>query len=633
MVCICWMAWSMAAAAAFQAAADDAPSAFSSVFGDSVVCAVSGNGGLTVGLSNAGDVAACQWPSPGYYDQLDTHRRAAASAASPPRGVGWGLRSDGETNWIRGEGWTFAQTLPLSPAPIIETTCERANSELTVKQTTFVHHADDILLLHVSVSGAKESDVLCFYANFAPTTRLVPEIPVADWLFDVSNAFAVFASGDPLRIYHFRPERPGARDWERLREAVSKGTLPRDAVDFGAGTWIAYQAATPAAAQAGDSALAFALGSGSEPFETWVRVAFGKTREQVDALLDGMKDAAFTELAAVTAAHWQERLRAAAPSPTGDPSSANCLTTLLELTDRSSGAVVESPVAYPPLALDSPRQAYWTTRALDLAGFHDIAERHTTFFANAVRTTDSPGAPAGSVPAALYTDGTQAIPELALDAGAAAWVLAAIGQHAQFLEDSARKAYLESIWATAERCAEFLAAWTAESAATPLLSFDPERYREAPAQDVLPIAFMGLESALEIAAALGIPAPPEWRKQKQELNVLLLARYARQVPGETQQEPFPPGLAETLDRVLPPSEERDARWLAQLEQAQGKRALQLLCDLTLAWRSKPEKLAKLRPLREPTIAKTPETQPPNAQTAAWTYIVLGTGYETRPDQP
>ena len=638
-----------------------------SLFGQPDITAVTGNGALTVGLNSYGCITACQWPSPGFYVQLDyrssTGAAGTAKLASMP-GVLWGVRTAGETQWLYGEPWASTQRLAWPPSPIIETTCRRPDSQLTVSQVAFVHPTLDLLAMRVTVSGVSDSPALYFYADFAPCTRLVPEVPVADWMFNARDDFAIFADGDPVTVYHFRPHQPGAEDWARAEQALVAGTLARQAGDFAQGTWIGYttpervaalqcgnEGTTAAAfqqASAGslenaqaavglaDSALSLVPARHGSSFEACVYVAFGRNRNEVDNVLQQARAASSSKLLGETVSHWRERMRGAARPDTDDPAlqvwARGCVAAVLQHTDRATGAIVRCPTFRPPSALDEPRQGYWTTLALDLAGFHDLAEQHTLFYRDAIRVTDMAGAPLGSLPAALYADGTEAAPHVILELDAAAWMLASFWRHALFLEPEQRGDYLAEVWGAAELAATFLATWSDVRTGVPPLSFDPERGRDTRAAAWLLASFMGLDSALQIAETLGVDAPPEWRERRQELNVLILIQCVGDGTRPAQTEIIPPGYAEVATALLRESEERDTRLLAELEKAEGCRAAQLLCDMALSWRQKPEKLAQLRPLVKTAVSRALKTANqddpvfPDALTAALAYVGVMMAY-------
>ena len=650
------------------------------LFGPADISAATGNGGLTVCVNPYGRISGCRWPSPSYHDQLDYQtcngsdssryltREAPDLGVKPWHGVMWGLRVDGETRWLTGLPWVATQRYVDPTTPSVETVLRWPGSDLTATQTVFVHPKLDLLIAQVTVQGCRETPTVFWYANFAPCTRLIPELPLADWAFDPLNDFAVFADETGTAVYHFRPRQPGAATWAQAERWASEGALGRGAASFGEGVWIGYRGAQSVAElqcgtvgsidsafrQAtegrlqGDTAavgqcsacLALIPEQQGESYRATVYVAFGAKRGAVDATLRYAGATGYADLARETRAFWERRV-APATLPASDDERLldmcrRCLVTIMLAMDRSTGAIVRCPSTQPPLALDWPRHGFWTTLALDMAGYRALAEQHTRFYCEAVRRKSARGKPRGSLPSACYANHAEGLPHVVLESQAAAWMLAAFWRHALFLDVEARRAYLESIWDTAELAAEFLVSWADSRTGAPLHSFHADRLRDARSIQLLLDTHMGVDSALSIAGALGRTYPPAWRERRSQLEALVKFDC---ISGQWELgEPIPFGLAEVAATVMPVSKHVEDEWLAALSERRGYRAARALCDIALAWRGKPDKLSQLQPLLIPVLDRAlrnglqtghEETNTPvfpDALTAALAYIAAMVAY-------
>ncbi len=666
------MTWRLIILLTIAAAAHGAaPDPLGGILGSTDASAVTGNGGLTVTVNPSGRVTGCRWPSPGYFDQL-TYDPASDTLS---QGLLWGVEVDGQAKWLTGALWRSEQRYASKNAPIIETVSTSPDSPLQVTQTAFVHPKLDVLVLRIAVRGLTKSPRFLWYANITPCTRLIPEWPFADGALDATNDFAVFAADEGKTIYHFRPEKPHSMHWRTAREFIeTQATAEEWASAFRDGVWIAYGSPEPVTAyqcgvdgkassafmQANAGAMAnnaAAVGQcdsaltiqGQKMGDTYVAtllLAAGEDQAAAAKLLDQATTKAYDTLRQETEEAWSKRLGTASlPAFSAPPLQAiakQCLITLLTAQDKQTGGMVRVPVAQPPLALDWPRHGAWATYALDLAGYHSLAEKHTLFYAEAVRAQGAPGKPTGSLPAAVYTDGQDALPHLILDTDATAWTLWSFWQHAEQLPADKRTAYTEKIWNAADLSGTFLTSWADGHTRQPLHSFNPEALRDTQGTELLITASMGVGNALRIADALGHERT-DWRARKTEIDDLLRSCCLDPQEGWTQERPIPYWPAEILPKSHAAWDAITARDLARLETLSGTEALRTVCNVALLWRGDPDKCASLRPVLDRTLervlycgrpveANQDGISPivPDALHAALAYIALDAVYSAAP---
>lgn len=541
----------------FAASGEDTLDRWEAIFGPPDVSRISGNGGLTVGVNSQGRITSCRWPSPGYHDQLTyrTISRSLPELGVPPwHGLQWAVRLDNSVIWLH-DTQDPIQAYAGDGSTVIESRC-CLRPGIYALQSLFVHPDKDLLVTRLEIADIAESPHAYWFANLTPCTRLIPELPLRDWAFDALNDFAVIADQERHIVYHFRPERIGSSDWARARDLADRNAPIQEWTAFGDGVWIGWapeatwqgiQCATDESPEAADAQIArgkldgrqCAVGachSVIEPvtmrsgnaWETTLFLAFGRNQEQVTSLITYAREKGYTKLRDETETYWAAWLAKRGLSPRTPLCAvrSRALLTLAQATDRITGAVVYAPITQPPLAVDCPRLGAWITLALDLSGDHDAAERHLRFYLNALRGENRRPKPRGSLAAAYFTDGSEAVPHPILDAEAVAWMLSSVWRHSRSLEPGSGLTYLASVWKPVSIAADFLAEWTDSGGGPPFPSFDPAVLRDRRSSVQLLHSFMGLASAMNIAAALGENQIDDWSRRCRELEEQIRAHFA-----------------------------------------------------------------------------------------------------------
>jgi len=566
-----------------------------------------GNGALTLSADSSGRVTACRWPSPGGPNHL----------VDQPEALTWGIRLAAAED-IR---WLEKGTSATEKWPIIRR--DDKIDAISVSESLYVHPERDILAASILLQGTNVPPELFWHAAFAPCTRNAPELPLLNDLFHFLDGFAVYTT-DGKTFFHFRPANPGSQEWNSAARLV-RDALPRDAwKDFGEGVWIAcgspnliaawqsgangpLAASRPlaqrrilesnsAAAGGGTNCLmAITPVSGASGHQATIYAAFATTREEAANNLQYALQ--HHETFQIECRQWWERHLAAAKLPSGlDPAlHAQCRRDIVTLTlaANRSGAIMCGPLDTPGGRLDWPMQSAWITYALDLAGYAAIAENHIRFCAAAIRHESRPGAPAGSVPLALQHNGTDGIPSLALQPAATAWILASAWKHAALLEEESRRKMLQPLWPSFQEAADFLARWADQRNKEPLPAFDPAKCHDARQEDALLTTYMGVDSALKIAAALDETPSEEWKQRLTELDVLIRLRHVGEGWRWNSTTLLPFWYSEFAAIKLP---DWSPVVTQRINQPGTQPALADLCDAALVYRANPPLLATLGPL-------------------------------------
>lgn len=222
--------------------AQAAPDLVELAFGAGNVNAALGNGGLTLGISQLGEVSVLTWPSPSYTDQLlhlgsnalDRHE-ASTLMAHPAMGATLVLvlTTPGGQRVEHLTTWPVTQRYPDPLAPRVETTYESETLGLRVTVHDLVRPDADVWVRHIEVVRQSDSPVpagstltLIAYHNLSPTLSRVPQLPLADWAMDAYNDYAALWDEDTQQLTHFRPAGHG--DLDELLDLVS-----RPPIDYG----------------------------------------------------------------------------------------------------------------------------------------------------------------------------------------------------------------------------------------------------------------------------------------------------------------------------------------------------------------------------------------------------------------
>jgi len=520
-----------------------------------------GNGGLTASFSFTGRVASIHWPSPGYYDQITYSIKTDATGhpfIPEGHGLSWATRREDGFEW---EVMENIEEGMLHTAEVGRYAYPQAGERPgclvgcgghTGTPLFFIHGDRDILVARFRPESAVDPSKVYWFANFTPCTRLIPEAPVADSIFDFANDFAVFTPDNGRTIVHFRPLDVRGVDWDEARRLALLGGDAPEWQEFDEGVWIAQSPDRPPTAfQCGvsgtvssafrqiesgtlegqtaavgdcDSAFEFTCGpppEGKEADPVTVFIAFGKTYGEAIDALDYARKSGYDTLLEEATLRLTDNLKSLGTTTNW----ANILfQVLLTCMDGETGALVRMPLANPALHVDIPRHGVMSAYVLSLAGRHELVRKRIDFYLNALRTESSPGRPAGSIAAGLYANGEEAVPHTILDVDAVGWVLWLCHHHAENLDSSERSAFIESTWAKIELAAEFLASWADPRTGLPRTAFNPKKLRDDQSPGLAIHTYMGLESALALATLKG-QERPEWRKRMQELENVIRARY------------------------------------------------------------------------------------------------------------
>jgi len=482
-----------------------------------------GYGGLTVGVEGDGTVSVLRWPGPGSPNQL-----SGRGGDGGRRGGRWEVFVDGA--W-RATGAASREGF----GGMLRTKTTVPETSLQVTQVDFVVPERSLFVSRLEMTGSNDAPRIRWVGGFSPATRHVPQLPVGGSPLDVARDFAAFVDGDT--VWHFRPEDLSMTAWARAERFAATGATPEQWASFDRGVWIAAEAGPGNRAAGfgtgrvragglsesavGDvySVIEPIVGSERGVHTAWVVVSLGGTmaaaREnlppaEVDPI--GLFDERYTMPEVVRVRNRLEGFDGRAVE--------RLATTLFQRWDRATGRFVRNAAGDPKPARDYPRYGAWIAVSLDALGFKGLARARIAAYLDAIRLTDGPRRPYGSMPESFYTDGVEGSPYFVVDVQATARVLWAADRIARGMTPEKRRVFLRTHREAIAAGAEFLVAWRDPRSGVPLWSPDPVAYADAATRQRIFDAFAGISGAIRMMEAVGTAAPEAWEQRRVALRAL-----------------------------------------------------------------------------------------------------------------
>ncbi|MAD61332.1 MAG: hypothetical protein CMH49_07465 [Myxococcales bacterium] len=234
------------------------------IFGASNVNAITGHGGLTLGVSAEGDLSVMTWPSPSYNDQLsyissnrDDARLIERFGASSGSGLTLGMVNEVDgalsVTWFRDQSqWTVEQSYGPNDGVNIHMRAESTDGLWRVSWIYAVEpnlEAEGVVIqCRVQWLGSLNRQPrtwLMTSVNLAPmpASHRIPALPLADWGLDGRNDFAAMYDEARGEVLHFHPEDQGAiraplellrpivlnfESWQALQDRLESGDFDSD---------------------------------------------------------------------------------------------------------------------------------------------------------------------------------------------------------------------------------------------------------------------------------------------------------------------------------------------------------------------------------------------------------------------
>ncbi|MBI1746688.1 MAG: hypothetical protein HYR55_08880 [Acidobacteria bacterium] len=560
---------------------------------------ISGNGGLSAGFSAQGELTVLRWPSPSYYDQVNYKTSHACDARQQPRlgarenmGSFAGLffmTRDGAraVSWLRDADWRHEQLYHRDDSNVLVTISTHPILRLQVTTSNWVFPSLDLLAWHFEIEKLPDSPIveanLVYFENLAPSLAKIPYIPLADWLLDDLNDYAVLYDSRRDAMLHFRPRAMDLRKLtplltgehqelqqevnqfiDRLRSSLGEGVYIAIGGDFESAEhqagydersewprllgWThtaedAFRNAadgrlsnSPMAGSRSNSAMTARLTfneQGKADVTVYLAVSdFPDGEQGAFALLDYARSRAWSDHRLSSESWWSQWLRRARLPNTDDQEvlalAKRSLIVMKTAQDARTGAIVASISTQPPYAEDWPRDGAFINYALDAAGYTEMVTFHNQFYVRAQRRG---GFLPGTFEMNYYADGVPGGPIFfEIDnTGLALWSL---WEHYNFLSDAVEKEnYLASIYPTLKRGADALASCRDPLTRLQCYAFEDDIPRlQQNLQGALTV-HLALRSALAAGAVIGEDEAvlQKWQDRLEELQAAILLRlYDRQ---------------------------------------------------------------------------------------------------------
>jgi hypothetical protein len=545
-------------------------------YGPTDIGATVGNQRLSVGVNPQGTLSVLRWPSPSYYDQLryfTVDRALPRLGLQPNEGAFSGLRvrlRDGrrETLWLR--DLASRQYYAGEDSDTVVTRFRSRRHRLLLELDDVVPQSADVLMRRHVLRLGRRSPVravrLISFANLNPTASKTRFIPTEDWCAEVDGTdVARYVPTADAIVYEIAETDQSLLQRRSVAVAMGASRLT-SAHHVGADRYTGHRSTSggPESAydDAGDGLLSGngALGPAevdaaiSMPLTrrrpVTVTLAAGPDSRSALALLERYRRRSPVREARAkrrSYLRWLRRARLPRRAPRSVRRlSKRALISLRQATDEHAGrggdkvAIVASIATQSPYGEDWIRDGAFFNEALADIGHPELVERHNYFYAEVQHTLEE-GAPPGS-PLTIcqqptpdgnwvinnYADGPEGgpIPWEIDEAGFGLWTLWRHYERAP----GARRAYLERIYPTIRRTAEFLVAYrdplTGLTPSTACEDDHPTPQGPQPTMHGSGPVLLAMRSAAAAAEALGRGADARrYRARAAELEAAIDRRH------------------------------------------------------------------------------------------------------------
>jgi Secretion system C-terminal sorting domain len=422
------------------------------------------------------------------------------------------------TTWLKDDSWTHTQYYKTDTSPIIITDYYNSSLQLTVKSTDFVVPNQDSFVRKFNISWANSSLIqnakIVFVANMAPCNKNPNFEPNQDWVNDQNNGFSNTYFAPKGQFVSFIPNA-GAANASLIPNIFSTQTAIDTFVnnidtlfpslnsnyntlslltvkdihcviganrmpishgmesDYGAPQTLPTNMIPNGQSTSVNAAMLFNiydvnLANASNSDEIIFQFAFGPKHQLAQNIYDSVFTTNVNTLISNVQTHWQNKLATATIPQTGDAIMQKNLKRILVNTfvaiNRGSGSIGSSVCSsQPAYSQQWVRDAAIMGYMLDCAGYKQEAENQAQFFNNVQRTAFGQDCQfpannecyAGTWSQCYYADGR---PSWAYDfeideVGWGVWMLYA---HSTFLSGTQKTTYLNSVYPSIKRGANFL---------------------------------------------------------------------------------------------------------------------------------------------------------------------------------
>ena len=515
---------------------------------------------------------------------MDFLEHVNASLPNMGGAVGLRIREQEQTRvvWLRDQALFTSSSGYLSDDDVVVVTEYQSSKALLggvrVKQTAFVPPSSAVLVNRFSVTGSWPSSTtveLISYANLAPCTHKIPSLPLADWLLDIFNDFAVLvdtSSSSTDALLHFRPDQPSfypilsfllANPPSNLSQSAVNGFAQSIDTIFGPGIFFALSCAGGC-----DSMATFPVTTADPSFESPSPVTFGRgfslltKRIQAvanDASTDGTSNATTAtfylaagrsraealqtldaarlnpnfQLLNETLAFWQKYVASLSLPVLGQPSGVSfakramisiAIGTVHDALNNTAAAIVASVDSQTPYGFDWPRDGLFLNDALYAAGDpsdFELVTRHNLFYAAVQRASESDPLFKGTYAMNYYPDGLPGGPvPLEIDeVGLAAFNMA---RHVPLLSSASERArYTSLVWPAVEASMRFACVWTDNRTGLPLPANEDDTFALTQGIQGSIALWMALQEAISVGTAYNLSSAAtlaSWQQRFEQLG-------------------------------------------------------------------------------------------------------------------
>ena len=582
-----------------------------------------GNGHLGISVDAQGRVFSTRWPGVGHFEHLTAALRMYSldTQLDTSYGAGWSLYD--------GEAYRLPDDYVIEANPVASELRARMfwrEAEVVVQHTVFISAPEegrpDVLVDQVDLLETGDNDdlELVWRYAFQPSIETIAELPGGLGMWSQSGDAGLLNWGRDASIFGYVPDPEDRFAWDRFvdEESPDQAGMER----LGRGCWIVtYAEPAPASilreTAQGVATLDMGLIRPVAPLNLHFKLDSGVTTHTVytlfgdnfaiieagKALLREMDTAGLLEEAQSFWNGLHEHREAQLDIPVASEAVLENQETLRQVArlglafhrDRVGNGVVAYQRQPMPNFSATPELGAWVAYAYAADRQYYESMGLIAFWGEQLRQEARRGAPAGSMPMAVYSNGVEAAPSFWLQTRGTAWWLGALRHVHRLLPEVEQNELLQANQEALMLAGDFLADRLHPASGEPVPEFDMAKRQDRRRIESDLLQYVGLLSAVELLEATDANAPALWRESLEDMETYLAFERLNQQEAWVLDSALPfwlDGLLPRTNRLWEAQVLSEGGWLPM--QALVQRPMPELDDnLLYVLRSAPKQAAQV----------------------------------------
>jgi len=477
---------------------------------------VLGYGGLTIGLDSRGTISVCRWPEPGSPNHL-------SYSSNENKGLEWGVVRGAERQWLSHEEWRSAAEPNAQNPNVLRWRFKLENSRIEAVVTTLIHPRKSLLATRIQVDGLEPGAKLIWRSAFAPVTTRPAELIYPT----INRGFASYVDTPGKFWRHFRPDQLDREMVARRDQLQDSKAGMASWETFSDGVWIESWVGSRHEIE---RTISDQDADPSTPLEIEIKpsydgtthtavvfTVFGETSEELNTFKETVMSLSFSDLLSLTK---KTPLVHRKKNSSDEVDTAELVESIFRHTSVDKSNVVRTIANESFAEKNWPMWGAQMALGMNAAGFQKKAHEIIDSYLDGVRiNTSETNETHGSMPMAVYADGSLAAPHFAIEFHSPAWVAFAVRQLGESLPRQQQRAYWHQRYPFIGSSGDFLANWGGRYPLHPSMYLDDITMDSAELRfESNAASWLGLSSVMFIADQIGMPIPHRWQMSRRNLE-------------------------------------------------------------------------------------------------------------------